>query len=131
MSKSNFSHVQNAIAFISGYKKFTSELNTDLKSIGLAPESFFMMHILASATDQTTTRLADKLGMNLPTATKLIDRLVSDNYVHRKPHPSDRRQIRILLTADGLKKVDEGQRIYASFVVNFKETSPNLAEIIF
>ena len=124
------SQIENAIFYVSGYKRFMSGLNTELKPVGLSVESFLTLYFLAGSSDITTTKLSDALGLNLPTATKLLDRLVGDNYVHRKPHPFDRRQIRILLTEDGRQKFLAGQEVFSSFVDTLKKKNPNLADVI-
>ena len=54
--------------------------------------------------------LARNLHVSLPTASGVVDRLVRDGYVRRAPHPSDRRQVIVQLTAKG-----------ASFVRQFQE----------
>lgn len=100
---------------MSAYRRFVADLAAELKPIGLSPDACLVLFLLEDSADQTTTQLADALGLNLPTATKLIDRMVSDNLVHRKPHMSDRRQINILLTRDGEKKLKEAVAAFDSF----------------
>lgn len=48
--------------------------------------------------------VADHLGLSLPTASKLIDVLVSGKMVSRKSDPADRRRMILVLTAAGEKK---------------------------
>ena len=72
--------------------------------------------------------LADELGVTVPTTTGLIDRLVREGLAERRPHPTDRRIVLVLPTAEGrdavrragaylaevmgavLSDVDEGER---------------------
>lgn len=72
--------------------------------------------------------LADELGVTVPTTTGLIDRLVREGLAQRRPHPTDRRVVLVLPTAEGravvrrsatyltevmaavLSDVDEGER---------------------
>jgi len=57
----------------------------------------------AIATDGTalTTQLARILNVAVPTMTSMIDGLTERGLVGRHPDPVDRRQVRIVMTADG------------------------------
>ncbi len=122
--------IKNVIQFMHNYRQFNSELSTELKPLGLSIDGCLVLYLLNGATDQTTTKLADRLGLNLPTATKLLDRLVADNYVHRKPHPSDRRVIRILLTQEGEEKAVEAESVTDQFLKDFSRKEPKLARMV-
>src|SRR5690606_1512107 len=50
--------------------------------------------------------LADKTNRDKPSITRLIDNLEKENWVERRPHPTDRRQNLIFLTQKG-KKIEE------------------------
>jgi DNA-binding MarR family transcriptional regulator len=50
--------------------------------------------------------LADALGVNRSTATRMCDRLIGKGLVRRSRLPYDRRTVRISLTADGRALVD-------------------------
>lgn len=108
-------HQAAVIGVMSAYRRFVADLAAELKPLGLSPDACLVLFLLDGSADQTTTQLADALCLNLPTATKLIDRMVSDNLVHRKPHQSDRRQINILLTRDGEKKLKEASIAFDKF----------------
>lgn len=72
--------------------------------------------------------LAEELGVTVPTTTGLVDRLAREGLVERRPHPTDRRVVLVLPTAEGrdavrrsaaylaevmaavLSDVDEGER---------------------
>ena len=53
----------------------------------------------------TMGQLADVVLMNPPTLTKLVDRMVSDGLVHRQVARHDNRQINVLATALGRKRM--------------------------
>ena len=108
-------HRNAVIDILSAYRRFIADLAAELKPIGLSPDACLILFLLENSKTQTTTLLSEALGLNLPTATKLIDRMVSDNLVHRKPHPSDRRQINILLTRDGQRKLKEAAQVFDKF----------------
>jgi len=53
----------------------------------------------------TMGELAEIVLMNPPTLTKLVDRMVSDGLVHRQVAQNDHRQINVLPTALGRKRM--------------------------
>lgn len=66
--------------------------------------------ILAYTGEQRTTDLANELGVNSSTATRLIDRLVRRDLVDRRVHPEDRRATSVTITASGRDVVDAVMR---------------------
>jgi DNA-binding MarR family transcriptional regulator len=55
------------------------------------------------------TELALALGITTSAATSLIDRLESNGYAERRPHPDDRRRMTVRLAARGQALVDQAQ----------------------
>ena len=55
--------------------------------------------------------LATNLHVRMPTATGIVDRLVRSGYLRRLPHPTDRRQVMVQLTAKGQAFVRDFQEI--------------------
>lgn len=62
-------------------------------------EQWRVLNLLADGSGHTMTELAEHALLPAPTATKLVDRLVSDNLVYRHPDPADRRRV-LVHTAD-------------------------------
>lgn len=62
--------------------------------------------VLASRGPQSVAALAQALGVTPPTASRLCDRLVRKGLVRRRTDRTDRRQVRIALTAAGRELVD-------------------------
>ena len=56
---------------------------------------------------QTVSALADRLDVHASTMTRMCSRLVSRGLVERRPSPLDRREVVIVLTAQGQGLVDE------------------------
>ena len=96
------SSLADALTLIRKYRTFTSSLSTFAKPLGLSSDGCLIVLLLLDSSGPSNTELAANLGLNLATATKIIDRLVSDNFVHRKADPVDRRRIQIYLTEDGV-----------------------------
>ena len=63
------------------------------------------MEILEGETNITMSALADAVLMNPPTLTKLVDRMVSDGIVHRRVAPKDQRQVNLVITEIGKKRI--------------------------
>jgi DNA-binding MarR family transcriptional regulator len=55
--------------------------------------------------------LARSLHVSLPTVSGIVDRLSRDGYVRRLPHPSDRRQILVEVTAKGQTFIKDFQSV--------------------
>jgi DNA-binding MarR family transcriptional regulator len=65
----------------------------------------------------TVSELAGHLGIARPTASSLVDRLVHHGLMTRRPDRADRRQVALVLTAAGARRVDaarhEIRRVFA------------------
>jgi len=60
---------------------------------GCTIEQWRVLNLLADGRGHTMTEVAEYALLPAPTATKLVDRLVSDNLVYRHPDPADRRRV--------------------------------------
>ncbi|MEZ0110659.1 DNA-binding MarR family transcriptional regulator [Catenulispora sp. EB89] len=69
-------------------------------------EQWRVLNLLADGAGHTMSELAEHALLPAPTATKLVDRLVTDNLVYRHPDPADRR--RVLVHA-----ADRGRELHA------------------
>lgn len=61
--------------------------------------------------DTLTTHLARTMGVAVPTMTSMIDGLSERGLVQRQPDPTDRRQVRILMTPAGQEILARHQAI--------------------
>jgi len=70
---------------------------------GLTTSQLFTLLLLDGAPESGApmSHLAKELGVSLPTATGLVDRLVREALVERRPHPEDRRVVLVRLTDAG------------------------------
>ncbi|MFI8165562.1 MarR family winged helix-turn-helix transcriptional regulator [Streptomyces sp. NPDC085931] len=59
------------------------------------------LRVLQTAPDVNLTALAERLDIGLPTASRLCDRLEAAGLLERTPHPHNRREVRLALTAQG------------------------------
>ena len=66
-----------------------------------SPYQTFALSSLAHGAT-TSSELAEEMGITLPSATSLVDRLVKNGWVTREPDPNDRRIIRLGVTDQGM-----------------------------
>ncbi|KAA0134109.1 MarR family transcriptional regulator [Gimesia chilikensis] len=81
-----------------------------LKPYGLTVGGFDILATLRRAGDPqglTPTELMEAVMLSSGAMTNRIDRLEEQGLVERRPSPSDRRSLKVLLTAEGRKVVDE------------------------
>lgn len=105
------------------HRSVSGRLATDLKPLGLSVDMWIVLDALHVTPGLPMTQIADDLCHNLPTVTKLIDRMVSDNLVYRKPHRTDRRRVLIFPTSRGLDLAAEAGAIAKA--LETKETLPS------
>jgi DNA-binding MarR family transcriptional regulator len=72
-----------------------------LAEIGLHPGQETVLQLLSSKDGQTMSALADAMGVQPPTVTKMITRMGAEGLVTREASPSDGRKVFIRLTQDG------------------------------
>ncbi|MEM7438848.1 MAG: MarR family winged helix-turn-helix transcriptional regulator [Pseudomonadota bacterium] len=83
----------------------SASLNTRLKQHGIQIEAWRILETLEAGQRLTMGQLAEIVLMNPPTLTKLVDRMVSEGLVHRQVAQADHRQINVLPTALGKKRM--------------------------
>ncbi len=69
---------------------------------GVTQTQFLMLAAIRAYTRCTMGTLARNLHISMPTASGIVERLVRAGYVHRVPHPEDRRQVVVELTRTAL-----------------------------
>lgn len=92
-------------ALAAAHRKMSKSLNDRLKRHGIQIEAWRILETLEAGERLTMGQLAEVVLMNSPTLTKLVDRMVSDGLVHRQVAQADHRQINVLPTALGKKRM--------------------------
>jgi len=70
-----------------------------LHHLGLSQAKWLaLLHIHRGGADMTQKELASRLGVEGPTITALLDRLMRDDYIERQESPTDRRAKTVHLT---------------------------------
>ncbi len=68
---------------------------------GPSPVQLRALTALRQLTEANLAQLAEEMGVTVSTTSRLVDRLVSADWVHRGPSPHNRREIRLTLTESG------------------------------
>ncbi|MEX0350302.1 MAG: MarR family winged helix-turn-helix transcriptional regulator [Paracoccaceae bacterium] len=92
-------------ALAAAHRKVATSLNARLKHHGIQIEAWRILETLEAGQRLTMGQLAEIVLMNPPTLTKLVDRMVSEGLVHRQVAQNDHRQINVLPTALGRKRM--------------------------
>jgi DNA-binding MarR family transcriptional regulator len=82
-------------------RRVSGRLAAVLQSADSSIEQWRVLCLLADGRGHTMTELADYALLPAPTLTKVVDRMVAANLVHRRVDEDDRRRVLALLTARG------------------------------
>lgn len=69
------------------------------RDLGLAPNDVWALEHLLTEGPLGPADLAGRLGLTTAAATALVDRLAAAGHVERRPHPTDRRRLAVVPTA--------------------------------
>lgn len=96
------------VHLISGVnRRLEKAIEARLKPAGVAIERYRVLAALNLAEGRTMGDLAAQVFVDLPTLTKIIDRMVANAEVYRAPDPADRRRVLIFLA-------DKGRQTFAT-----------------
>ena len=82
-----------------------------LAESGLTLAQFHLLEPLRGGGELTVSELAVGAGIAAPTATRMLDALVRDGVVTRRPAEHDRRAVLVGLTADGRTALDGAAKL--------------------
>lgn len=78
-----------------------------LEEFDITVDQWLIMKNLSENELLSQTELAQMVFKDQPTLTRIIDILTKKGYVERIPHPLDRRSFHLVLTQEGISKVQE------------------------
>jgi DNA-binding MarR family transcriptional regulator len=84
-----------------------------LSQVGLHPGQEALLMELWRQDGRTQANLADSLGVEPPTVTKMLQRMEAADLVSRRPDASDRRAIRVHLTPKGRRLRGRVEKLWA------------------
>lgn len=82
-------------------RQLTGALAADLEREGVTVEQWRVLDGLSQREGRAMSDIAVRAMLPAPTLTKIVDRLVAGNLVHRRSDPYDRRRVLVLLTSRG------------------------------
>ena len=102
---------------------------------GLGPTDvsavLFLLTAGAAGSQVTPKDLANQLQVSTAAASGLVDRLERAGYVHREPHPTDRRGIIVVLTDEGRQRAESTiGRVYQRLLDLAESLSPEDAGVV-
>ncbi|MBL4811236.1 MAG: MarR family transcriptional regulator [Rhodobacteraceae bacterium] len=92
-------------ALAAAHRAVNGSLTSRLKKHGLQIEAWRIIEALEGDPRLTMGELAHIVLINPPTLSKLVDRMVSNGLVHRQVAQSDQRQINLLISDLGKKRM--------------------------
>lgn len=88
-------------------RRLDTAVEARLKPAGVRIEQFRVMASLDRRDGQSMGELAPSVFVDLPTLTKIVDRMVSSGLVYRAPDPRDRRRVLVVLSDKGRRNLRE------------------------
>ncbi len=82
-------------------RRLVERLAAVLTEEGCSVEQWRVLSIAADGEGHPMTEIAEYALMPAPSLTKLVDRMVADNLVYRRPDPDDRRRVLLYLSDRG------------------------------
>ncbi|WP_433891034.1 MarR family winged helix-turn-helix transcriptional regulator [Streptomyces sp. CA-111067] len=82
-------------------RRLVRRLNSVLAEVGCTLEQWRVLSAVGDGAGHPMTEIADHALMPAPSLTKLVDAMVADNLVYRRPDPGDRRRVLLQLAARG------------------------------
>ncbi|MBC2878460.1 MULTISPECIES: MarR family winged helix-turn-helix transcriptional regulator [Streptomyces] len=75
------------------------------QQLNVAPTDLLCLHTLDREGPTTAGTLSTRLGRTTGAVTHMLDRLEKGGYVHRRPHPEDRRRVIVEASPEGLRRI--------------------------
>ncbi len=111
-------------------RKVNNRLTAKLRTVGLSLDAWLVLNMLVTESSRSMGGIAEAMVLNLPTATKLIDRMVNDNLVYRKPHHEDRRIIEIFPSDAGVIRHEVAKKLVAKEQNALKKLIPDIDRLM-
>lgn len=105
-----------------------------LAEVGLYPGQEFLLFQLWQQDGLTQRELANRLGIEPPTVTKMLQRMEQTGLIRREPDPADARLSRVSLTDHGRAQRAEIERIWTTLesrtVANLTQAEQNTLRVL-
>ncbi len=113
---------RSAFALITAVERqLTAAVAADLEQQGMTVEQWRVLSGLSHREGRSMSELANLAMLPAPTLTKIVDRLVALNLVHRRSDPYDRRRVLVLLTPRGRASRSRLEQVVRRHEANLEE----------
>jgi DNA-binding MarR family transcriptional regulator len=92
-------------------RQLQKQLDDEFRTEGVPVERWWILKLLAERNGRSMGELSQATLLNHPTLTKMIDRMVSDALVYRRPDPNDGRKVLIFLSERGRNRNERLNRL--------------------
>jgi DNA-binding MarR family transcriptional regulator len=101
-------------ALLVAHRRLTTDLDADLRArAGISFDDYDVLYQIRSAAEPIRmTDLARRVLVSRPTASRVVDRLVTQGWVRRWHDGTDRRVVLLELTAEGRRQQSRAGRIH-------------------
>jgi MarR family transcriptional regulator, organic hydroperoxide resistance regulator len=82
-------------------RQIHQQLDAKFRNEGVPVEQWRILQLLVEKNGRTMSELTQAALLNHPTLTKMIDRMISDALVYRRPDPHDGRKVLIFISERG------------------------------
>lgn len=120
-------HLHNSFAFwISRLaQQMQEQFNRSLKEHGLTWQQWALLNVMFHGLAKTPAQVADHIGADRSTITRMLDRLEKQSLVVREHDGLDRRVVKIFLTAEAEKLVKVLNKIAEKHQADFLSELPS------
>ena len=102
-------------------RQLTAAVAADLEQAGMTVEQWRVLSCLSHREGRSMSELANLAMLPAPTLTKIVDRLVAGNLVHRRSDPYDRRRVLVLLSPRGRTSRSRLEQVIRRHEANLEE----------
>ena len=113
------------IALQSTIHKMQPKVTESMNSHGVTATQFFVLMYLRKKESCKISEIAEMMGVKPSAVSFMIDRLEHNDFVYREHDKKDRRVVNIMLTKEGIKKLEsvikDRKEIFESFLFNLSD----------
>ncbi|MGI1677939.1 MAG: MarR family transcriptional regulator [Cellvibrionaceae bacterium] len=101
------------------------QFNHQLKTLDVTWPQWMVLNVLNQSLAETPAAIAQNIGVDRSAVTRLLDRLENKNLISRHHDKLDRRSVKIKITEQGAKLMDELNQLARSHQDHFMSGLPN------
>jgi DNA-binding MarR family transcriptional regulator len=113
------------IALQSTIHKMQPKVTESMNSHGVTATQFFVLMYLRKKESCKISEIAEMMGVKPSAVSFMIDRLEHNDFVYREHDKKDRRVVNIMLTKEGIKKLEsvikDRKEIFEGFLFNLSD----------